>query len=117
MPKRSNAGCVGQRLLEQTQTFGGKLRAEERQAGDVPAWPGERGDEPVFDGIAHDRHEDGDRGGRVQHSAGRRRIGGQDKVELERGELIRQTRKSLDLPVCGSVFDDDSLPLHIAAFV
>jgi len=68
-------------LLEQTQTFGGKPRAEERQAGDVPAWPGERGDEPVFDGIAHGRHDDGGRGGCMLDSAGRRRIGGQDKVE------------------------------------
>jgi hypothetical protein len=36
MPKRSDAGDIGQCLLEQAQTLGDELRAEKRQAGDVP---------------------------------------------------------------------------------
>jgi hypothetical protein len=110
MPKRSDPGRAGKRLLEEAQTLGGKLRAEERQPGDVSAWPRETRHEAVCDGIAHDRHDDGDRGGRTLDSAGRRRIGGEDEVELETGQLIRQTLEMFDLPICRSVFDEDVLP-------
>src|SRR5262249_6768061 len=115
MPKRGDTGGVGQRLLEQTHTFGDELGAEERQAGDVAAWPRERGHEPVLDRIAHHCRDDRRCGGRLLHRAGRRRILGDDEVKLERGELICQARETLDPPVCPSVFDEDALPLQIAA--
>jgi hypothetical protein len=110
MPKRSDAGNIGQRLLEQTETLGDNLRAEKRQACDVPARPRERSHEPVFDRVAHDRHDDWDRAGCTLDRAGRRRVGGEDEVQIERGELIRQLREVLDPAICRAIFDDDALP-------
>src|SRR5262245_14462823 len=115
MPKCSDTRRVGERLLEQPQTFGGKLRAEKRQAGEVAAAPRERSHEPVSDGVAHDRGDDGDRTACTLDSAGRRRVLGEYEVQIERGELTRQMREALDPAICRAIFDDDALPLDITA--
>src|SRR5262249_22257400 len=69
MVKRGDAGRVGKSLLEQVETLAGKLGAEERQPGDVPARPRKAGHEPISDGIAHGHHDDG---GSCWSSAGQR---------------------------------------------
>ena len=116
MPEGSNARYGGKRLLEQLQPLGGKLRAKERHSGNVPTRPSEAGHEPISDWVAHDRHHDGDSGGRLLCSAGRGGIAGDNEVEIEIDELLRQLCESLDLSIRSPVFDDDVLPLHIAAF-
>src|SRR5256885_6765677 len=85
-------------------------------SGDVATRPRETGHEPVSDRIAHDRHDDGDRGGRLPYCTGRWRIQREDEVDLETGQLGRQTREPLDLPIGPSVLDEDVLTLHVAVF-
>ena len=114
MPEGSNARYGGKRLLEQLQPLGGELRAKERHSGNVAARLSEAGHEPISDRVAHDRHHDGDSGRRLLCSAGRGGIAGDDEVEIETNELLRQLCKSLDVSICIPVLDDDVLPLHIA---
>jgi len=116
MPEGRDPRNLGEGLLEQLQALRDQLGAEVRQPGDVPTRPRETGHEPVSDRIANDRHDDGDRGGRLLYSTGRWRIRREDEVDLETGQFGRQTWEPLDLPIGRSVLNEDVLTLHIAAF-
>jgi hypothetical protein len=111
MPEGSNARHGG---LQQLQPLGGKLGAKKRHSSNVPTRPSEASHEPISDWIAHDRHHDGDSGGRVLCSAGRGGVAGDNEVGIEIDELLRQLCESPDLSIRSPVFDDDVLPLHIA---
>ena len=116
MPEGSDARDRGNRFLEQLQTLGNQLRAEEGQPCDVSTLARKARHEPVSDRIAHSLRDNGDHGGRLLGGAGRGRIRRDDEVDLETGQLGRQTRQSLDLPFRRSVLNDDVLTLQIAAF-
>ncbi len=114
MPEGGDPGHPGQCFLEERHTLRDELWAEEGQPRDVPTGPGETGHESVADRVAHHWHNDGDRGGHLLGRARRRRIRGDDEIELETNQFARQPRGPLDPPVCGSVLNGDVLALDIA---
>jgi len=115
MQEGSDARNLGERFLEQLQTLGNQLGAEEGQPRDIPTRPRDAGDQAVSDRIAHNRRHNGDTGGRLLCGTGHGRTHHDDEVDLETGQLCREPRKPLDLPVRSSAFNDDALPFQIAA--
>src|SRR5262249_16111551 len=64
--------------------------------------------------IAHARHHNGDRRGRVLGGHGGRRTIGHDDIHLETDQLGREVRESLVLPFCPAVLQDEGLAFAIA---
>src|SRR5438876_10218871 len=87
MPDADEPGHFGEGFLEELEALGGQLRAEERQARDVPAGPREAGHESVAEGITHGRRDDRDGGGRLLCGAGRGGAPGNDEVDLETDQI------------------------------
>src|SRR5215468_9968908 len=60
MQEGSHASEPGNHVSQQLQTPGDQLRAEKGRPRNITARPCQTGDEPVADGIGHDRCDDGD---------------------------------------------------------
>jgi hypothetical protein len=76
-----------------------------------PPWPCQAVHEPISDGIAHHGHHDGNDGGRLLSGTRGRRIRGNDDVDPDLDEFLRQCRKLL----CTARTDlnDDACAVHI----
>ena len=57
----SHVGCAWHGLPEKLEPLGRDVRRRLGEAGHVPAWPGEAGDDTAADRVRRDSHHDGDR--------------------------------------------------------
>ena len=79
-----------------------------------PPRVGEAGDQSVRHGITSERHDDGDRLGRLLGSGDRWHSPRNDDVHLEPDQLGREGREPLVLSLCKSVLDRHVLALHVS---
>src|SRR5262249_30938947 len=96
MPERGDARGPGEQLFQQGQTFGDQFGTQSGQAWDVSAGLCEVGYESVSDRILHDRHDNGNRGGRLLDSATDSRRRRDNDVDLETDDFSRQSRETLE---------------------
>ena len=60
VPEGSHASETGNDVSEQLQALGDQLRAEKGRPRHITARPCQAGDQPVADGVGHNRRDDGD---------------------------------------------------------
>src|SRR5438128_536503 len=112
-----HTGHFWHRFLEQLQPFPSHLRGRAAYSRDVPPWPGEAGDEPLLNGVAHDHAHDGDRARGVVGSADCWVTSyNNDDFDLEADELCCQLGETLCSPLCIPHLHDEVLALHPAEF-
>jgi hypothetical protein len=116
VPQNRDMGGAGKSLLEQRQVLGDQCRAKEGRACEIPAGTCEAGHEAVSDRIAHSHDDDRDRRSRGPRGAARGRGSSDDEIDLQAGELCRETGETLDVPICRAIFDLDVLAVDIAVF-
>ena len=106
----------GQDLLQEFHPLAGQFRTQVCQAGDVSAWPREARHEPALDGIAYDRHHDGDCGCGLARRLDRR-PGGDDNVHLEADQLGCEGGEPFGSSLRPAVLDADVSPLDVTELV
>ena len=115
IPEDGDTRSPGYRFLEQRQPLSAQFRGKYAQPRDVSTRPGEAGDEPVPDWVGADRHDYGNRAGRLLQRTDRRLPRSRDEdVHLETDEFSRQVRESLRSSLCASILDGDVVALKPA---
>src|SRR5438128_5218046 len=107
---------VRDRLHEQLQSFGGCVGSLLRRASEVPAGPGEAGDQPCAHGIKRVRLNDWNRLGRVFDGANGRCRGDYDHVGVESNQLGGKLGKPLRPFLRVSPLHDEILSLDVPEF-
>src|SRR5271155_4589427 len=106
---------AGDRLLEELQTFGGKVARHLRYASDVTARMGEALNHPGLDGVAsvHDQNRYGRRALRGRECGG---ISARDEeIDLIGDHSIHGFRKLLEPPLRRKSVEDDVLAFDVTA--
>jgi hypothetical protein len=116
MQQGSDAGDLGERVLEQLQPLGDQLRAEERRPCDISSRPGKAGDEPISDRIAHGRRDDRDDGVACRAARAAGVAPATMRSTLRRASSVARRGRRSSFPVGRPVLNENVLILHIAAF-
>ena len=114
VPQEGEARDRGDRLLEELQSLGTEIRAEDGIAGDVFPGLSQARDQPGPDRIADADHDDRDGGGRLLGRAGRRRTEGRDQVDRAADQRRRRRCQPVGLPFPVAIFEGDVPALLIA---
>src|SRR5262249_55118983 len=111
MAIRATVGATSRKKLQALAgDLGRRLRA---QPGDVTARPGEGVNEPKGKWIGGERHDDGNRSGRLLRGLHGRVCCRDDDVDFELHQLGGQVGESFILPMSPSPFDGDVLTLYV----
>ena len=114
VPQDGDVGKVGYQLLEQFPPFPFRLLCGGGQSGNVAAGFCEARDEARRDRIADAHHDEGNRIRCFFDSEGGRGPGGHNDRHVLAEQLRDQGWKTLVVPFCPSIFDDDILFLDVA---
>src|SRR5919106_4705163 len=116
VPDEGHAGDLWSDLLEELQPFPFDLVSHGARPCDVPTGPAEAGHELIPHGISTDRHDDGDRTGRLLGRTGPRRAHGHNDIHWEADEFGHQIRKAFKSSLRPPVLNGDVLSLTVAEF-
>src|SRR5438552_3918742 len=111
--QRGKARCFWQDCAQQLDLFDGYVDREIRQTRDVAAGMRKALDEAVVDWIWRGNHDHRDRARRMLRGLDRRRIAGDDDVDIHMRQFRRHAGKQLVFAVGETPFDEDVLPLYV----
>src|SRR5262249_59509065 len=104
-------------LLEQFKPLSAELRIDRTQSRDIPAWPGQGGNESSPDRIVVDGHHDGNRRRRLSGHASRLWTPCHGDVDTRKHQLGGRLSRLFELAVSPAVLDHDVPALDVAEIV
>src|SRR5438876_10034176 len=113
VPEHRDA-CQGwHRLFQELQPLAGRLRANERDACQVGAGPGEAGDHPRLDGVLTGEHHDRNRARRILHERHHVSSENHDHIGLQRYDLDSKFADSFRAALGTAIFEREVPALDI----